>query len=110
MPGSWLTTGMDGSAARTMVRAPITPFAFSGSPRRCSEELAGAKNVVGWSCAHHHLAADADHVAVDGRRAGGGLPRDRLGHVDRQPALRHRVEPLADLAGGERYGSRHLGD
>src|SRR3954466_13139815 len=79
IPGSWLTTGTEGSAARTMVRAPT-----------------GLR-------AHHHLAADPDHVAVDRGRAGRGVPGDRLGHVDRQPALRHRVEPLADLAGRERH-------
>ena len=60
--------------------------------------------------AEHHLAADADHVAVDRRGAGGGVPGDRLGDVDRQPALGHRVEPLADLAGGERHRRGHLRD
>ena len=87
IPGSRLTTGIDGSAARTSVRAPM----------------------LGCSCAQHHLAADADHVAVDRGRAGGGVPGDRLGDVDRQPALGHRVEPLADLAGRERQRRRSSG-
>src|SRR4051794_21561329 len=89
MPGRRLTTGTDGSAARTMVSALM---------------------LVRSSCSEHHLAADADHVAVDGAGAGGGVPGDRLRDVHRQPALGHGVEPLTDLAGGERDRRGHLGD
>src|SRR3954451_21803470 len=89
MPGRRLTTGTDGSAARTIVSALM---------------------LEGPSCAEHHLAADPDHVAVDGAGAGGGIPGDRLRDVDRQPALSHGIEPLTDLAGRERHRRGHLGD
>src|SRR5690349_21886408 len=67
MPGSWLSTGMEGSAALRTV---------------------GTSTISG---AQHHLAADPDHVAVDGGRAGVGVPGDGLGDVDRQSALGHGV-------------------
>ena len=55
------------------------------------------------------LAADPDDVAVDRGRRGIGVPRDRLGDVDREPALAHRVEPPTDLSGREGHGRGHLG-
>src|SRR4029079_791702 len=82
-PGSWLTTGIEGRAALSRV------LTMSG--------------------AQHHLAADPDDVAGDGRRRRVGEPRDGLGDVHRQPALAHRVQPSSDLAGGERHGGGHLG-
>src|SRR3954447_18123005 len=92
MPGSRLTTGTDGSAARTIVSALMLVSFWGGS------------------CAEHHLATDPDHVAVDGAGAGGGIPGDRLRDVDRQAALSHGVEPPTDPAGRERHRRGHLGD
>ena len=45
------------------------------------------------------LAADADDVAVDGALGVGCEVRDRLGDVDRQPALGEAVEPAAEPRG-----------
>src|SRR5690606_7906006 len=88
MPGSWLTPGITGSAA-------LTSVATSEAPTSGSE---------------HHLAAHPDGVSVDRSRAGAGVPRDGLGHVDGQAALRHGVEALAHLAGGEGDRGGHLRD
>src|SRR4051794_21591382 len=76
MPGSWLTTGIDGSAALSISRRPM-----SGT--------------------EHHLAAAGADVAVDRARAGGGVPGDGLGDGEGRPALGHRVEPLPVLRGRE---------
>src|SRR4051812_36752150 len=96
MPGIRLTPGSTGSAALSIVGSALGWPSMVRSVMRSSTQ--------------HHLAADADHVAVDRGGAGGEVPGDRLGHVDRQTALAHRVHPLADLAGREGYGGGHLGD
>src|ERR1700754_1239521 len=95
MPGSRLTTGSEGRAALSTVVRPAPPSTTRGSLMCSGSE--------------HHLAADADHVAVDGRRARAGVPGDRLRDVDREAALAHRVQPATDLAGGEGHRGGHLG-
>src|SRR4051794_1980493 len=83
MPGIRLTPGSTGRAALSIVGSGL------GCPSMVRSTMA--------SGTEHHLAADADHVAVDRGGAGGEVPGDRLGHVDRQAALAHRVHPLPDL-------------
>src|SRR5690349_334699 len=108
MPGSWLTPGIDGRAAFRTVGTSMNILSSDRGPRRGASEASG---VLGWySGAQHHLAAHPDDVAVDGGRAGAGVPGDGLRDVHRESALGHGVEALADLAGGERDGSGHLGD
>src|SRR4051812_31541744 len=52
------------------------------------------------------LPADAHDIPVDAARPRRREPRDGLGDVDRQSALRERVEAAADLACGERHRRR----
>ncbi|GFN04741.1 hypothetical protein Smic_32970 [Streptomyces microflavus] len=54
------------------------------------------------------LAADPQHLAVDGGGVGLGEPGDGFGHIDRKAALGEGVHAAARLADEERYGGRHL--
>src|SRR5687768_11808384 len=94
MPGSPPMTGIAGSTA----------LSISGAV-----EGALSYDRVVMSGTQQALAADADDVAGDGRRAGVGVPGDGLGDVDRLPALRHRVHAATGLADAEGDGLDHLG-
>ena len=95
MPGSRLTPGTAGSAART-----------EWQRRRRALDDARLDRHQAPSIIWPQTRTTLPLTAVG---AGAGEPGDRLGDVDGQAALAHRVEPAADLAGGERHGRGHLG-
>src|SRR5688500_10081156 len=94
MPGSPPMTGIAGSTA----------LSISGA-------VAGAlsNDRVVMSGTQQALAADADDVAGDRRRAWTGFPGDGPGDVDRLAALRHRVHAATGFADAERDGLDHVG-
>src|SRR5665811_1784273 len=79
-PGSIERPGITGSAALSIIgSAAGWPFI---------SRVVGS--VLG-SGPHHLLAADPDHVAIDRGRGRVGVPDDRLGDVDRETTLGHRI-------------------
>src|SRR3982750_3345793 len=102
-------------ATRESGSAPPRPRAVSTARANSAGIAGGEDRTVRASIrppssgTQQRLAADPHDLAVDAGAAGLRQPGDRLGDVDRQPALLQRVDPGSELAAAEGHRRRPPG-